>query len=148
MISVIVDARGGDMELPTLLSALTAAAVDGLVGDVVIAVAGETPMTDALRDETGAEIFVGDLAGAAALARNSRVLALPAGIRLRRDWIAGVTDHLARGGGEAVLRGESAGWLKAGTCGVLTSKDRAANLLHADLKRLRGQLGVRAPRIG
>ena len=73
------DRRDGRRQdrLPALLAALTSAAVDGLVREVLIAGGGPPELLEVLREETGAELAA-DLAPAIAAARSERLLVLPA----------------------------------------------------------------------
>jgi hypothetical protein len=134
MLSVIVETGEAAERLPGLLAALTSAAVDGLVREVTI-VGGPADLLDVLREETGAELAP-DLKGAIAAARSDRLLALPASLRLRSDWLARLGRHLREGGGEALLVGEG-GALSGRSYGVLIGKTAAAGLAAPDLKRLR-----------
>ncbi len=147
MLSVIVDAHSDQQALPALLLALTPAAMDGVVRDVVIAAPAASPMIEAVCEETGAEAVFGDLGAAAKAARHERVLVLPAGLRLKDGWIAILKDHLARGGQDAVLAGEEGGGLfsalRPAPFGVLTERSRLAGLAHSELKALRK--GLRRP---
>jgi hypothetical protein len=134
MLSVIVETGEAAERLPGLLAALTSAAVDGLVREVTF-VGGPADLLDVLREETGAELAP-DLKGAIAAARSDRLLALPASLRLRSDWLARLGRHLREGGGEALLVGEG-GALSGRSYGVLIGKTAAAGLAAPDLKRLR-----------
>jgi hypothetical protein len=143
MLTVIVETGEAAERLPGLLAALTSAAVDGLVREVLI-VGGPADLLDVLREETGAELAP-DLKGAIAVARSDRLLALPASLRLRSDWLARLGRHLREGGADALLVGEG-GALSGRAYGVLIGKTAAAGLAAPDLKRLRRLLrrgGVR-----
>ncbi len=144
MLSVIVETGEAAERLPGLLAALTSAAVDGLVREVLI-VGGPADLLAVLREETGAELAA-DLKGAVAAARSDRLLALPASLRLRSDWLAQLGRHLREGGGEALLVGEG-GALSGRGYGVLIGKAAAAGLAAPDLKRLRRLLQRRAARL-
>ena len=145
MLSVIVETADAGDRLPLLLGALTSAAVDGLVREVLISGGGPPDLLDVLREETGAEVAQ-DLRGAIAAARSDRLLALPAGLRLRSDWLARLGRHLREGGGEALLVGEG-GALSGRSYGVLIGKAAAAGLAAPDLKRLRRLLRRGAARL-
>jgi phage tail sheath gpL-like len=145
MLSVIVETADAAERLPALLAALTSAAVDGLVREVLIAGGGPPELLAVLREETGAEL-ADDLAAAIAAARSARLLVLPARIRLRRGWLEALGGHLRSGGGDAVIVGEAAVFGDK-PFGVLLTRTAAAGLAHPDLKRLRGQLGRGAPRL-
>jgi hypothetical protein len=144
MLSVIVETGEAAERLPGLLAALTSAAVDGLVREVLI-VGGPADLLAVLREETGAELAA-DLKGAVAAARSDRLLALPASLRLRSDWLAQLGRHLREGGGDALLVGEG-GALSGRSYGVLIGKAAAAGLAAPDLKRLRRLLQRRAARL-
>jgi len=144
MLSVIVETGEAAERLPGLLAALTSAAVDGLVREVLI-VGGPADLLDVLREETGAELAP-DLKGAVAAARSGWLLALPASLKLRADWLSRLGRHLREGGGEALLVGEG-GALSGRAYGVLIGKAAAAGLAAPDLKRLRRLLQRRAARL-
>jgi hypothetical protein len=127
-----------------MLAALTSAAVDGLVRQVLI-VGGPADLLDVLREETGAEL-ADNFGGAVAMSRSDRLLALPAALRLRSDWLARLGRHLREGGGDALLVGEG-GALSRRSYGVLIGKAAAAGLAAPDLKRLRRLLRRGAARL-
>jgi hypothetical protein len=144
MLSVIVETGEAAERLPGMLAALTSAAVDGLVRQVLI-VGGPADLLDVLREETGAEL-ADNFGGAVAAARSDRLLALPAALRLRSDWLARLGRHLREGGGDALLVGEG-GALSRRSYGVLIGKAAAAGLAAPDLKRLRRLLRRGAARL-
>lgn len=146
MLSVIVETAEAGDRLPALLAALTSAAVEGLVREVLIAGGGPPELLAVLREETGAEL-ASDLAGAIAAARSERLLVLPARLRLKAGWLGLLVGHLRGGGGDALIVGEG-GRFRARPFGVLLARAPAAALAHPDLKRLRGQLGRGAVRLG
>jgi hypothetical protein len=145
MLTVIVEAADSGERLPALLAALTSAAVEGLVREVLIAGGGPPELLTVLRDETGAELVV-DLAGGVAAARSERLLVLPAAIRLRSDWLERLAGHQREGRAEAVIVGEGSRF-RAKPFGVLIARTAAAALAHPDLKGLRRKLGPRAARL-
>ena len=145
MLSVIVETGDAEDRLPALLAALTSAAVDGLVREVLIAGGGPAELLEVLRDETGAELAP-DLASAIAAARSERLLVTSARIRLRAGWLEALGDHLRTGGGDALIVGEGSA-LSGRGYGVLIARTAASGLVQPDLKRLRGQLGRRAARL-
>jgi hypothetical protein len=145
MLSVIVETADAGDRLPALLAALTSAAVDGLVREVLIAGGGPPELLAVLREETGAEL-VADLAGGIAAARSDRLLVLPARIRLKPGWLDALGRHVREGAGDAVIVGEG-GFFGDKPFGVLIARAPAAALAHPDLKRLRGQLGRGAARL-
>jgi hypothetical protein len=146
MLSVIVETADAGDRLPALLSALTSAAVDGLVREVLIAGGGPPELLAVLREETGAEL-ADDLAVGIAASRSDRLLVLPARIRLRPGWLEALGRHLREGGGDAVVVGEGGGLLRETVFGVVVGRAAAAGLAHPDLKRLRGVLGRGAARL-
>ncbi|MCW3005170.1 MAG: hypothetical protein JWQ20_4468 [Conexibacter sp.] len=145
MLSVIVETADAGDRLPALLAALTSAAVEGLVREVLIAGGGPHELLAVLREETGAEL-ADDLISGIAVARSDRLLVLPAKIRLKAGWLELLANHLRGGGGDAVIVGEG-GFLGEKPFGVLIGRAAAAGLAHPDLKRLRGQLGRGAVRL-
>jgi len=145
MLSVIVETGDAGDRLPALLAALTSAAVDGLVREVLIAGGGPPELLEVLRDETGADLAA-DLASAIAAARSERLLVAPAAIRLRPGWLEALGRHLRSGGGDALIVGEG-GALSGRSYGLLIGRSAAGALVHPDLKRLRGELGRRAARL-
>jgi hypothetical protein len=155
MLSVIIDTTDGEDRLAGLLAALTPAAVDGVIREVLVvdearadAVAAEV---DVLCEDMGAEM-AGDLASAIERAKSDWLLVLPADIRFHNGWIEQLTDHLASGAREAILVGDAKGGLLAGLgarpAGVLVSKAAAAGIRDPDLQGLRRKLGARAVRLG
>jgi len=145
MLSVIVETGDASERLPALLAALTSAAVDGLVREVLIAGGGPAELLEVLRDETGAELAA-DLASAIAAARSERLLVVAAKIRLRAGWLEALGVHLRNGGGDALIVGEG-GALSGRGYGVLIGRAAARGLVQPDLKRLRGELGRGAARL-
>jgi hypothetical protein len=146
MLSVIVETADAGDRLPALLAALTSAAVEGLVREVLIAGGGPLELLAVLREETGAEL-VGDLAEGIRTARSERLLVLPAKIRLKAGWLEMLARHLRGGdGGDAIIVGEG-GLFGEKPFGVLIGRGPAAGLAHPDLKRLRGKLGRGAARL-
>jgi hypothetical protein len=145
MLTVIVETADAGDRLPALLAALTSAAVEGLVREVLIAGGGPPELLTVLREETGAELAA-DLAGGIAAARSERLLVLPAKIRLKPGWLETLATHLRTGGGDAVIVGEGA-FLGEKPFGVLIGRGPAAALTHPDLKGLRAQLGRGAVRL-
>jgi len=145
MLSVIVETAENGDRLPALLAALTSAAVDGLVREVVIAGGGPAELLAVLREETGADLAE-DLAAGIAAARSERLLVLPARIRLRAGWLEALGGHLRGGGGDAVIAGEG-GVFGEKVFGVLLPRAAAAGLAHPDLKGLRRQLRRGAVRL-
>lgn len=147
MLSVIVETADAGDRLPALLAALTSAAVEGLVREVLIAGGGPPELLAVLREETGAEL-VADLAEGIRTARSERLLVLPARIRLKSDWLELLARRLRGDGGDAVIVGEGGGLFGEKPFGVLIGRGPASGLAHPDLKRLRGKLGRGAARLG
>ncbi len=145
MLTVIVETADAGDRLPALLAALTSAAVEGLVREVLIAGGGPPELLAVLREETGAEL-ADDVAAAIKAARSDRLLVLPARIRLKAGWLEMLARHLRGGEGDAVIVGEG-GFFGEKPFGVLIGQSVAAGLAHPDLKRLRGQLGRGAVRL-
>lgn len=146
MLSVVVETADAGDRLPALLSALTSLAVEGLVREVAIAGGGPPELLEVLREETGAELAA-DLAAGISAAKSERVLILPARIRLKAGWLEALAQHLKAGGGDALILGEPAGFLRERPFGVLLPRAAAARLAQPDLKRLRGELGRGAVRL-
>jgi hypothetical protein len=145
MLTVIVETADAGDRLPALLAALTSAAVEGLVREVLIAGGGPPELLAVLREETGAEL-ADDVASAIKAARSERLLVLPAKIRLKSGWLEVLAKHLRSGEGDAVIVGEG-GFFGEKPFGVLVGRTAAAGLAHPDLKRLRGKLGRGAVRL-
>ncbi len=143
MLTVIVEAGDAADRLPALLGALTSAAVDGLVREVLIVGGGPPELLAVLREETGAELSA-SLHQAATEARSERLLLLPASIRLKPGWLVALGEHLRGGGGEALMPGLGGGFLNR-PFGVLTQRERA--LAHPDFKRLGRALRGRTLRV-
>ena len=146
MLSVIVEARRDGALLPGILAALTSAAVEGLVREVLIAGGGPADLLEVLREETGAELAAG--AGEAVrAARSELLLVVSADYRPRPGWVEALGRHLRGGGREAVLLGAGGGFLKPAPFGVLIGRAKALALAQPGLNRLRRELR-HAPRIG
>ena len=145
MLSVIVDARAGAQKLPALLAQLTAGAVDGVVREVLIVADPREAGVEALCEDMGAEAAP-TLAAAATAAKSDPVLVLPADFRWRDGWIGALNQHMAAGGGPALVQGLAEGGLfRRPPAGVLVERGR---LQGADLDRLRRDLRLRRRRIG
>ncbi|WP_374470082.1 cell wall biosynthesis glycosyltransferase [Phenylobacterium sp.] len=145
MLSVIIDASRDEDRLAGLLAALTPAAVEGLVREVLVSGAAWSELVadqvDAMCEDTGAEL-VGELGAAIARSRSELVLVLPARIRFTEGWVERLGDFLAAGGRAAILEGRKAGGPFAGRpYGLLIGKAAASGLVEPDLQGLRRQLG-------
>lgn len=145
MLTVIVETADAGDRLPALLAALTSAAVEGLVREVLISGGGPLSLLAALREETGAELAP-DLKSALQAARSDRLLVLPAKIRLKSGWLEALARHLRGGGGDALVLGEG-GIFGDKPVGLLIGRAPAAALAHPDLKALRRLLARGAARL-
>src|SRR5260370_292762 len=97
MITVVLSTFNSGEPLARLLTALTPAAVDGFVQDVVLLDAGSMDATVELAEDAGASIVPGGgLTDAAKLARGEWLLWLPGAARLGADWREALEAHLAR----------------------------------------------------
>ncbi|WP_309604253.1 hypothetical protein [Phenylobacterium sp.] len=141
---IVETADAGD-RLPALLAALTSAAVEGLVRELLISGGGPPALLAALREETGAEL-VPDLTAAVKAARSDRLLVLPATIRLKSGWLEALGRHLRGGGGDALVVGEG-GLFGDKPVGLLIGRAPAAAVASPDLKRLRRRLTRGAARL-
>jgi hypothetical protein len=140
MVTVIIQAGDDPERLPALLAALTPAAVDGVVREVIIAGGGPPELLTVLRDETGAELAK-DVGEAAARARSPWLLVMPAAIELKSGWIEALGRHLQGGGGPAVIAGEGRGWLRKAPEAALIGAEAARRLAQPDLQKIRRDLG-------
>ncbi|MET0273688.1 MAG: cell wall biosynthesis glycosyltransferase [Phenylobacterium sp.] len=155
MLSIIIDTTDAEDRLAGLLAALTPAAVDGVVKEVLVVDTSSSEVVaaevDALCEDMGATL-AGDLSDAIEQAKSDWLLVLPADIRFRNGWLEELNDHLAGGGREAILVGDAKGGLLAGLgpkpAGVLVSKAAAMGLNDPDLQGLRRKVGARAARLG
>ncbi len=101
-VSVIIPTLNAVRDLPACLEALTQAAVDGLVSEVIFADGGSTDEIEALADATGARLVRAkrgrghQLATAALVARSGWLMFLHADTRPLDGWIGAVRDHLER----------------------------------------------------
>ena len=145
MLTVIVETADAGDRLPALLAALTSAAVEGLVREVLISGGGPLSLLAALREETGAELAP-DLKSALQAARSDRLLVLPAKIRLKPGWLEALARHLRGGGGDALVLGEG-GIFGDKPVGLLIGRAPATALANPDLRRLRRLLARGAVRL-
>jgi glycosyltransferase involved in cell wall biosynthesis len=147
MISAIIPTLNRARDLQILLSALVPAAVDGLVRQVLAADGGSTDPTHEICEDSGVDIVAGGILAAAARAKGPWLLILPVDLRLGRGWEGALADHLAGGGGRALVRGmrEATGLLAAFTApdaGLLVQQAALAGLAETnDVKALRRRLG-------
>ena len=142
--------EGGDdgRELAALLCVLVPAAVDGLVGQVIVVESRPNEAQAAICEDAGAELVEG-LTRAIDMARADLLLLLPVALRLRPGWDESLRRHLERKGGPALICESEAGFLgrfiAPKLAGVLAPKariDRSA----ADIEAVRRRLG-RLPRL-
>lgn len=120
MISVVVATLNSETDLPHTLAPLVAAAVDGLVREVVVADGGSTDLTLEIADDAGARIVRGPLADGVAAAKSEWLLVLFPGLRLEEGWERAVSTHMARRPDRAAAF--RLGWMRRG--GLLVRKDR------------------------
>lgn len=148
MVTAIIDAGEEGERLPALLAALTPAAVDGVVREVIIAGGGPKDFLEVLREETGAELAV-DLGAAVAQSRSPWLLVLPGAIELNSGWIETLGSHIQGGGGPATLPGQGGGLFKRRSEALLVGAEAALALAHPDLHDIRRALARgRARRLG
>lgn len=147
MLTVIVETGRAAERLPALLTALTSAAVDGLVRQVILVGGEPAELMALLREETGAELAP-ELGTAIAAAKAELLLFAPGEFRPRAGWTAALARELRSGARQAIIVGEGGGFFRRAPVAVLTPRSRAEALAHPDLKRLRGQLGRAVPRLG
>ncbi|MFI4974208.1 MAG: glycosyltransferase [Caulobacterales bacterium] len=96
MITVVLSTLNSAEPLSRLLAALTPAAVDGLVRDVVLLDRGSTDATFELAEDAGASALRGgSLGDALNIARGEWLLWLPADAGLDAGWRAALEAHLA-----------------------------------------------------
>lgn len=145
MLTVIV-APGDSERLAGLLAALTAAAVEGMVREVLIAGGGPPELLEALCEATGAE-RAADLPEAVAQARSDWLLVAPPQFRPAEGWIERLGAHLREGPAPARLVGLGGGFLKPAPAGVLIRKSAAAGLAQGGVERLARELGRGAQRL-
>ncbi|MDB5432806.1 MAG: hypothetical protein JWP35_3922 [Caulobacter sp.] len=128
MISVVIPTLDDEARLAPTLAALVAAAVDGIVREVVVADGGSTDATLAIADDAGARVVPAQpdlgrrLAAGCAVTRSEWLLVLPPGVRMERGWEAvadaHMTAHPARAGYfHAVLEGKGV-WLRERLTGL------------------------------
>ncbi|MDP1632148.1 MAG: glycosyltransferase [Caulobacter sp.] len=94
MITVIVPTLNSARRLPVCLAALVPAAVDAIVGEVILADGGSTDATLEIAEEAGARIVTGGLAAAVASARGDWLLHLLPTTRLEPDWAPQAMLHM------------------------------------------------------
>ncbi len=136
MLSVIVVDGDAD-RLAGLLAALTPAAVEGLVREVLIATDGPAELLRAVCDHMGAE-RVADLPSALQAARSDLLLIAQPSFRPKEGWVERLSDHLRNGGRTARLEGLGGRWLKPAPKALIVERTRALGA--QDFKALKGAL--------
>lgn len=102
MISVVIPTLNAAATLQPALAPLVAAAVDGLVREVVLADGGSTDDTLALAEDAGARLVSTEpgrgvqLAAGCAAAKGPWLLVLHADTELADGWAQAAADHIAR----------------------------------------------------
>lgn len=97
MISVLIETRNDEDALARTLGSLVAAAVEGVVREVIVVDRGSTDHTAVVADHAGCNLIAhGDLAGGLKRARGEWILLLEPGARLSDGWIEDVVHHTAR----------------------------------------------------
>ncbi len=98
MISVVIATLNDERTLGETLGSLVAAAVDGLVREVIVIDAGSTDQTLEIADDAGARILKSSgpdaLAQGCAMARSDWLLILEPKTLLADGWMRAVSDHL------------------------------------------------------
>jgi glycosyltransferase involved in cell wall biosynthesis len=109
MISVVIPTLNDEAVLGRALQPLVAAAVAGLVREVIVADGGSSDATLEVADDAGCRILAGAGDGAArareaaATARADWVMVLDPRAQLLPGWERAVQDHLERGSGRSAL---------------------------------------------
>jgi glycosyltransferase involved in cell wall biosynthesis len=127
MISAVIPTLNDETRQEATLAALTAAAIDGFVREVIVADGGSTDGTLGVAEDAGAQIVRANAAEALEAgfeaARQPWLLLLRAGTRPQNGWEASAWRHLND-------HGDQAGWfqlsLKAEGLGARVSEARAA----------------------
>ncbi|CAN5212762.1 hypothetical protein BH11PSE2_BH11PSE2_07450 [soil metagenome] len=124
MISAVIATRNDEAMLVAALSPLVAAAVDGLVRELVVADAGSRDATLVIADEAGAVMVSGDLAAGCAAARGPWLLIVTPQTRLYGDWLEKLRVHIeGHSGRDAMIVGSG---IFARPMAVLVKQDRYA----------------------
>lgn len=98
MLTVLMECRDQETELAQTLSVLVTAAVEGLVGDVIILDHGSTDGTSRVADAAGCQFHQGwDLGDVLRGARGEWLLLIEPGARPQAGWIDEVAEHMAIG---------------------------------------------------
>jgi len=97
MISVVIVTLNDEARLGQALGPLVAAAVRGVVREVVVADAGSDDATLEIAEDAGCRVVTGGLDAAKAAAKSDWLLILDPGARLRPDWEARARAHVESG---------------------------------------------------
>lgn len=151
MLSVILIARSSTPELGLAMAALVPGAVQGLVHQVVVADPAGGPEMAELCEDAGAVLVIGGLPEALTMARRDVILAAPTILRWPEDGLRRLSQALARGVREGVVRGEGEGGLRglfqARPYGVVASRARFEAAASGGLAGVRRKLGPGASRL-
>lgn len=97
MISVIIETNNNAGDLARTLSSLVPAAVEGLVGEVIVRDHGSGDATRKVCDEAGAHwLEAGDIGQAIAQARGAWIMLLVPGARLLEGWTEPAAAHMRK----------------------------------------------------
>jgi glycosyltransferase involved in cell wall biosynthesis len=97
MISVVIATLNDEARLGQALEPLVAAAVRGVVREVVVADAGSTDATLEIAEDAGCRVVTDGLDAAKAAAKSDWLLILDPGARLRPDWEERARAHVESG---------------------------------------------------
>ena len=127
MISVVIATLNDERTLGETLGSLVAAAVDGLVREVIVVDAGSTDQTLEIADDAGARILKASgpdaMARGCAMARNDWLLVLDGKAPPPEGWMKAVAGHLRE-------HADQAAWwsAKSGLLSMLSAKPQAVLL--------------------
>jgi glycosyltransferase involved in cell wall biosynthesis len=145
MISVVIATLNDERTLGETMGALIAAAVDGLVREVIVVDAGSSDHTLEIADDAGARILKASgptaVAQGCAMARSDWLLILDAKAAPPTGWEKAAADHIRE-------HGDQAGWWTAGRRWLFGGRPEAV-LIPKSLcgAGLGGVLGKRGRRI-
>lgn len=109
MISVVIPTLDAESSLPATLECLVPAALDGLVGEVIVADGGSTDKTLKIADQAGCVIVKSQpgrgrqMAAGARAARKNWLMFLHADTIFEDGWMEEVGTHLENDGGQAAV---------------------------------------------